>query len=166
MMEYYMWKETIIQYSPATIVPPGNRLYTIRILAVAPSEETKFQYALEAFNHQVRSTDNFRSKKVLQVPQFNRKTLCMTRSLTKELFTPFKDLEQEFRSSRKLFKTLSLDESRSPKFDLFSDLEENYEEEVTETMAETIEEYMSKTPANYGSSISKPKIDDKYHFLN
>ncbi|GJT98819.1 hypothetical protein Tco_1094337 [Tanacetum coccineum] len=53
----------------------------------------------------------------------------MTRSLTKELFTPFKDPEQEFRSSRKLFKTLSLDESRSPKFDLFSDLEENYEEE-------------------------------------
>ncbi|GJZ12108.1 retrovirus-related pol polyprotein from transposon TNT 1-94 [Tanacetum coccineum] len=48
----------------------------------------------------------------------------MTRSSTKELFTPFKDLEREFRSSRKLFKTLSLDESRTP-IDLFSDLEEN-----------------------------------------
>nr|GEV86379.1 hypothetical protein [Tanacetum cinerariifolium] len=55
---------------------------------------------------------------------------------TKELFTPFKDPEQEFCSSRKLFKTLSLDELRSPKFNLFFDLEEN----------------------------SEPKIDDKDHF--
>ncbi|GJV63383.1 putative reverse transcriptase domain-containing protein [Tanacetum coccineum] len=31
---------------------------------------------------------------------------CMTRSSTKELFTPFKDLEREFRSSRKHYKTL------------------------------------------------------------
>ncbi|GJZ36191.1 hypothetical protein Tco_0582008 [Tanacetum coccineum] len=88
----------------------------------------------------------------------------MTRSSTKEPFTPFKDPEREFRSSRKLFKTLSLDESRSPAFNLFSDLEENSEEEVTETMAETMEEYMRKTRANYGSGISRPKIDDKYHF--
>ncbi|GJT55659.1 hypothetical protein Tco_0990713 [Tanacetum coccineum] len=62
---------------------------------------------------------------------------CMTRSSTKELFTSFKDLEREFCSSRKLFKKLSLDESRSPVFDLFSDLEENSEKEVAETMAET-----------------------------
>ncbi|GKG53121.1 hypothetical protein Tco_0552389, partial [Tanacetum coccineum] len=48
---------------------------------------------------------------------------CMTRSLTKELFTPFENPEQEFRSSRKLFKTLSLDESSLPEFDLFYDLE-------------------------------------------
>ncbi|GJT46837.1 hypothetical protein Tco_0955552 [Tanacetum coccineum] len=49
----------------------------------------------------------------------------MTRSSTKELFTPFKEPEREFRSSRKHFKTLSLDESRSPDFDLFSDQEED-----------------------------------------
>ncbi|GJR02968.1 hypothetical protein Tco_0525952 [Tanacetum coccineum] len=54
---------------------------------------------------------------------------CMTRSSTKELLTPFKEPEREFRSSRKLFKTLSLDESRSLEFNLFSDLEENSEEE-------------------------------------
>ncbi|GKA53066.1 hypothetical protein Tco_0746381 [Tanacetum coccineum] len=53
---------------------------------------------------------------------------CMTRSSTKELFTPFENPEREFRSSRKLFKTPSLDESTSPEFDLFSDLEENSEE--------------------------------------
>ncbi|GJY17582.1 hypothetical protein Tco_0389073 [Tanacetum coccineum] len=88
----------------------------------------------------------------------------MTRSSTKELFTPFKDLEQEFRSSRKHFKTLSLDESRSPDFDLFSDQEEYSEEEVAKTMAETIEQYMSKTQADYGSKIARPKIEDKDSF--
>ncbi|GJV52745.1 zf-CCHC domain-containing protein, partial [Tanacetum coccineum] len=53
----------------------------------------------------------------------------MTRSSTKELFTPFKDPKREFQSSRKHFKTLSLDESISPDFDLFSDQEEYSEEE-------------------------------------
>ncbi|GKD29563.1 hypothetical protein Tco_1240341, partial [Tanacetum coccineum] len=69
----------------------------------------------------------------------------MTRSSTKELFTPFENPEREFRSSRKIFKTPSLDESSSPEFDLFSDLEEHSKEEVTGTMTETMEEYMCKT---------------------
>ncbi|GKE07967.1 hypothetical protein Tco_1411518 [Tanacetum coccineum] len=86
----------------------------------------------------------------------------VTRSSTKELLTPVKEPEREFQSSRKLFKTLSLDESRSS-LDLFSNLEENSEEEVAETMAETIEQYMSKTRADYGSGIARPKIDDKHH---
>ncbi|GJY04185.1 hypothetical protein Tco_0370125 [Tanacetum coccineum] len=88
----------------------------------------------------------------------------MTRSLTKELFIPFKDSEREFRSSRKHFKTLSLDESRSPYFYLFSDQEEYSEEEVAETMAKTMKQYMSKTRADYGSGISRPKIADKDSF--
>ncbi|GJZ99378.1 hypothetical protein Tco_0671929 [Tanacetum coccineum] len=88
----------------------------------------------------------------------------MTRSSTKELFTPFKDPEREFRSSRKHFKTLSLDKSRSPDFDLFSNQEEYSEEEVAETMAETIEQYMSKTRADYGSGVARPKIEDKDSF--
>ncbi|GKD96418.1 hypothetical protein Tco_1380315, partial [Tanacetum coccineum] len=46
------------------------------------------------------------------------------KSSTKELFTPFMDSERGFRSSRKHFKTLSLDELRSPNFDLFPDKEE------------------------------------------
>nr|GEV50118.1 hypothetical protein [Tanacetum cinerariifolium] len=82
-------------------------------------------------------------------------------SSTKELFTSFKEPEREFRSSRKLFKTLSLDESRSPEFNLFSDLEEYSEEEDAKTMAETMEQYMSKTRSDYGSKIARPKIDDK-----
>ncbi|GKE93099.1 hypothetical protein Tco_1574194 [Tanacetum coccineum] len=31
-------------------------------------------------------------------------------------------------------------------------------------MAETMEQYMSKTRADYGSEISRPKMDDKDHF--
>ncbi|GKG09442.1 hypothetical protein Tco_0338188, partial [Tanacetum coccineum] len=66
---------------------------------------------------------------------------------------PFKEPEREFRSSRRYFKTLSLDESRSPDFDLFFDQEEYSKEEVAETMAETMEQYMSKTRADYGSGV-------------
>nr|GEX67361.1 hypothetical protein [Tanacetum cinerariifolium] len=88
----------------------------------------------------------------------------MTRSLTKELFTPFKDPKREFRSSRKHFKTLSLDESRFPNLDLFSEQEEYLEEEVTEIMAETIKQYISETRADYGLGIARPKIEDKDSF--
>ncbi|GJW36497.1 gag-pol polyprotein [Tanacetum coccineum] len=88
----------------------------------------------------------------------------MTRSSTKELFTPFKDPEQEFRSFRKHCKTLSLDESRSLDFDLFSDQEEYSEEEVTKTMAKTMEQYMRKNRADYGSEVARPKIEDIDNF--
>ncbi|GJT69427.1 hypothetical protein Tco_1028713 [Tanacetum coccineum] len=59
---------------------------------------------------------------------------------------------------------LSLDESRSPEFNLFSVLEEYSEEEAAKTMAETMEQYMSKTRADNGSGIARPKIDDKDSF--
>nr|GEW12724.1 transposase, Ptta/En/Spm, transposase, Tnp1/En/Spm-like protein [Tanacetum cinerariifolium] len=49
-------------------------------------------------------------------------------------------------------------------FDLFSEQEEYSEEEVTETMAETMEQYMSKTRANYGSGVARPKIEDIDNF--
>ncbi|GKC82917.1 hypothetical protein Tco_1138634 [Tanacetum coccineum] len=88
----------------------------------------------------------------------------MTRSSTNKLFATFKDLEREFRSSKKHFKTLSLDELRSLDFDLFSDQEEYFEEEVAKTIAKTIEKYMSKTRADYGSRIARPKIKDKDSF--
>nr|GEZ10847.1 hypothetical protein [Tanacetum cinerariifolium] len=54
---------------------------------------------------------------------------CMTRSSTKELFSPLENLEQKFRSRRRLFDTLSLIESNSPKFDQISYIEEQLEEE-------------------------------------
>ncbi|GJX77068.1 hypothetical protein Tco_0323879 [Tanacetum coccineum] len=88
----------------------------------------------------------------------------MTRSSTKEIFTPFKDPEREFQSSRKHFKTLSLDESISPDFHLFFYQEEYSEEEVAETMAKTMEQYMSKTRADYGSGVARPKFEDKDNF--
>ncbi|GKB69751.1 retrovirus-related pol polyprotein from transposon TNT 1-94 [Tanacetum coccineum] len=65
---------------------------------------------------------------------------------------------------RQMSKTLSLDESRSPDFDLFSDQEEYSEEEVVKTMAETMEQYMRKTRADYGSGVARPKIEDKDNF--
>ncbi|GJX35364.1 hypothetical protein Tco_0246921, partial [Tanacetum coccineum] len=71
--------------------------------------------------------------------------------------------EQEFRSSRIHFKTLSLDELRSPDFNLLSG-QEYLEEEVAETMAETMEQYMIKTRADYGSGVARPKIKDKDNF--
>nr|GEV68715.1 hypothetical protein [Tanacetum cinerariifolium] len=80
-----------------------------------------------------------------------------------ELFTPFKKPEREFRSSRRHFKTLSLDELRSPDFNLFSD-QEYSKEEVVETMVETMEQYMSKTQADYGLGVARPKIEDKDNF--
>ncbi|GKD46874.1 hypothetical protein Tco_1271519, partial [Tanacetum coccineum] len=64
----------------------------------------------------------------------------------------------------KHFKTLSLNESRSPSFDLFSVQEEYSEEEAAETMKETIEQYLSKTRADYGSGVARPKIEEKDSF--
>nr|GEY59506.1 hypothetical protein [Tanacetum cinerariifolium] len=67
-------------------------------------------------------------------------------------------------NTTKHFKTLSLDESISPDFDLFSDQEEYSKEEVAKTMAKTIEQYMSKTRADYGSGIARPKMEDNDSF--
>ncbi|GJR23555.1 reverse transcriptase domain-containing protein [Tanacetum coccineum] len=86
----------------------------------------------------------------------------MTRSSTNKLYTPYKDPEREFRSSKKHFKSLSLDELRSLDFNLLSDKE--YSEEEEEAMAETMEQYMSKTRTDYGSGVARPKIDNKDQF--
>ncbi|GJT76799.1 hypothetical protein Tco_1043524 [Tanacetum coccineum] len=53
---------------------------------------------------------------------------------------------------------------KSPDFNLFSNQEEYSEEEVAETMAETMEQYISKTRADYGSGFARPKIEDKDNF--
>ncbi|GJV07751.1 hypothetical protein Tco_1345407 [Tanacetum coccineum] len=87
----------------------------------------------------------------------------MTRSSTYKLFTPYKEPEREFRSSRRYFKSLSLDELRSPDFNLFSD-QEYSEEEEAEAMAETMEQYMSKTRTDYGSGVARPNIEEKDSF--
>ncbi|GJX74576.1 reverse transcriptase domain-containing protein [Tanacetum coccineum] len=91
------------------------------------------------------------------------KITCMTRSSANELFTPYKEPEPEFQSSRRHFKTLSLDELRLPDFNLLSD-QEYSEEEIAKTMAETMEQYMSKTRADYGSGVARPKIKDRDNF--
>ncbi|GKC63694.1 reverse transcriptase domain-containing protein [Tanacetum coccineum] len=87
----------------------------------------------------------------------------MTRSSTNKLYTPYKDPEREFRSSRIHMKNLSLDKLRSPDFNLLSD-EEYSEEEEEEEMAKTMEQYMSKTRTDYGSGVARLKIDNKDQF--
>ncbi|GKA67616.1 retrotransposon protein, putative, ty3-gypsy subclass, partial [Tanacetum coccineum] len=61
------------------------------------------------------------------------------------------------------FKTLSLDELRSPNFNLFSD-QEYSEEEKAEAITETMDQYMSKTRTDYRSGVARPKIEEKYSF--
>ncbi|GKC75268.1 hypothetical protein Tco_1126042 [Tanacetum coccineum] len=88
----------------------------------------------------------------------------MTRSSTKELLSPFENLEQKFRSRRRLFDTPSLVKSNSPEFNYNFDNEEQSEEEVRETMMETMEQYMSKTRGYYGSGVTRPSINQDTHF--
>ncbi|GJZ30496.1 hypothetical protein Tco_0575543 [Tanacetum coccineum] len=88
----------------------------------------------------------------------------MTRSLTKELLSPFENPEQKFRSKRRLFDTPNLIESNSPEFDHIFDIKEQSEEKVRETMTETMEQYMSKTRGNYGSGVTRPTINQDTHF--
>ncbi|GJX69432.1 hypothetical protein Tco_0305159 [Tanacetum coccineum] len=89
--------------------------------------------------------------------------LCMTMSSMNKLVTPYKEPEREFRSSRRHFKTLSLNELRSPDFNLLSD-QEYSEEEEAKVMAETMEQYMSKTQMDYGSGVARPKIEENDSF--
>ncbi|GKB33307.1 zinc finger, CCHC-type containing protein, partial [Tanacetum coccineum] len=88
---------------------------------------------------------------------------CMTRISMNELFTPYKEPEREFRSSMRHFKTLSLDELRSPDFNLLSD-QEYSEEEEEEAIVETMEQYMNNTLTDYGSRVARSKIDNKDQF--
>nr|GEW53161.1 zinc finger, CCHC-type [Tanacetum cinerariifolium] len=94
---------------------------------------------------------------------YEKQYTCMTRSSTSELFTPYKEPEREFRSSRRHFKTLILDKLRSPDSNLFSD-QEYSEEEVAKTMAKTIEQYISKTRADYRSRVARLRVEDKDNF--
>ncbi|GJS38423.1 hypothetical protein Tco_0563466 [Tanacetum coccineum] len=89
----------------------------------------------------------------------------MTRSSTMEQITPFENPERVFCLKRRLFETPGLVESSSLEIDLLSNIEENSEEEeTTKITTETMDQYMSKTPGNYGSGIARPKINDKTHF--
>nr|GEW10945.1 hypothetical protein [Tanacetum cinerariifolium] len=73
----------------------------------------------------------------------------MTRSSNKDLIKPFDQPKRVFHSNLKLFKTQSLDYSNSSEFDLFSEYEDQCEEEETETMTEpTMEDGSDNEDAN------------------
>ncbi|GJV54658.1 pyruvate dehydrogenase (acetyl-transferring) kinase, mitochondrial [Tanacetum coccineum] len=79
----------------------------------------------------------------------------------KDLVQPLKDPEREFRSSKKLTKTTSLDSLSFLKLNFIVESENQFEEKVTVTMTEpTMEEYMTTTRDGYGSGGVRPKIDD------
>ncbi|GJX10888.1 hypothetical protein Tco_0200747 [Tanacetum coccineum] len=60
---------------------------------------------------------------------------------------------------------MSLDYASSPEFDLFSNPEDQFKEENTDTIGEpTMEENMTKTREDYGSRIARPKFDEKARF--
>nr|GFB38315.1 hypothetical protein [Tanacetum cinerariifolium] len=88
----------------------------------------------------------------------------MTKSSTKELFSPLKNPEQKFHLRRRLFDTPSLIESNSPEFDQISDTKEQSEDEVRETMTKTMEQYMSKTRGDYESGVPRPAINQDTQF--
>ncbi|GJT90486.1 hypothetical protein Tco_1079331 [Tanacetum coccineum] len=79
----------------------------------------------------------------------------MTRSSTKELFTPLDNLERVFRSKRRLFETPGLVEWNSPKFDLFSDIEERHGSEHEEAN-EHIEKVLEIVDLFHISNIAFP----------
>ncbi|GJR21785.1 hypothetical protein Tco_0970312 [Tanacetum coccineum] len=86
--------------------------------------------------------------------------------MTKELVRPFEEPKRVLHSTRKLFKTLSLDNSSSPKFDLFFDPGDQCEEEATEAMTKpTMEEYVTITRIYCGSRSAKLRIELKGRFL-
>ncbi|GJZ06604.1 hypothetical protein Tco_0540397 [Tanacetum coccineum] len=115
--------------------------------------------------HSPKTTKETRSiRRIQRRPICRIEDICMTRSSTNELFLPFKNPKREFRSSRRLFKTLSLEESRTPGLNLFLDLEDYSEEEEAETMEETMKQYMSKTRTDCGSGVTRPKIEEKDNF--
>ncbi|GJY30164.1 hypothetical protein Tco_0413659 [Tanacetum coccineum] len=113
-------------------------------------------------NKSAQPLNNQAPPQVQQPPQE-----CMTRSSTKDLLTHFKEPERVLHSTRKLFKTLSLDYSSSPKFNLISDIEDQCEEEVTGSMTElTVEECMTITRKDYDLGINeKGMIELKGRFL-
>ncbi|GJV57446.1 reverse transcriptase domain-containing protein [Tanacetum coccineum] len=127
------------------------------VTGIEPSD-LGFSYEIEIASGQLVEIDKVIRSRKLEIEGYARQ------EFHKGTIYLFNDPEQNFRPSRKLLNTLSLDESRSPAFNLFYDLEEYSEEEVAKTMAETMEQYMSKTRADYGSGIARPKIDDKDSF--
>ncbi|GKC76654.1 hypothetical protein Tco_1127428 [Tanacetum coccineum] len=89
----------------------------------------------------------------------------MTSNSNKELIKHYDEPEQVLHSLRKLFKTTSFDHSSSPEFELFSDHERQFEEEITKIITEpTMKEYMMRTREEYGSGVARPKFDKDARF--
>ncbi|GJT38698.1 hypothetical protein Tco_0938563 [Tanacetum coccineum] len=76
------------------------------------------------------------------------------------VLAPFRNV-RIVKPAQRTLKTGMLD---STKYTHHGDTPQYSEEEVTETMVENMEQYMSKTRADYGSGVVRPKIEDKDNF--
>ncbi|GJW93111.1 hypothetical protein Tco_0172783 [Tanacetum coccineum] len=85
-------------------------------------------------------------------------SLCMTRSSTKELLSPFENPIQKFRSRRRLFDTPSLLESNSQEFDHNFKIEENSEEE-----GQFLKELRDNTFSGSEHEDANEHIEKKWH---
>ncbi|GJU50870.1 hypothetical protein Tco_1220425 [Tanacetum coccineum] len=146
---------------------PSRKIRRIRAYTHQRPQRNKDQYAVSRglntpYSRYGINIIFWKISSVVPTPR-NPQYACITRSFTNKLFTPCKEPEREFRSSRRHFKTLILDKMRSPNFNLLSDQKYSKEEEA-EAMAETMEQYMSKTRTDYRSGVARPKIDNKDQF--
>ncbi|GKD94491.1 hypothetical protein Tco_1374328 [Tanacetum coccineum] len=136
-------------------------LYDLFVPQREKSHEQRYFSERSKMSHTLVKNENSKES-------FNKQTTLLEERMDESILWDQKlrvrDSSPYSNAYRKHFKTLSLDESRSPDFDLFSDQEEYSEEEVAETMVETMEQYMSKSRADYGSGVPRPKIEDKDNF--
>ncbi|GJV80168.1 putative reverse transcriptase domain-containing protein [Tanacetum coccineum] len=103
-------------------------------------------------------------EKVAMVEDYDFVSKCMTRSSTKELFSPLENPEQKFCLRRRLFNTPSLVESNSPEFDQISDIEEQSEEEFLKELHDNTFSGSEHEDAN--KHIEKVlEIVDLFHIL-
>ncbi|GKC59889.1 hypothetical protein Tco_1087487, partial [Tanacetum coccineum] len=88
-------------------------------------------------------------KHMRTIKQLRHNYEFMNRSSKKELIEPYNEPEGVLHSLRKLFKTTSFDHSSLLEFKLFSDYEEQVEEEIVETITEpTMEDGSGNEDAN------------------
>ncbi|GJS05851.1 hypothetical protein Tco_0362647 [Tanacetum coccineum] len=134
------------------------------MLKVSPWKEINTAYSLP-LNMAYRSSVT-ESESLVFLFDFRAKKFSIQKEpilLIVTKFTLYKEPEREFRSSRRHFTILSLDELRSPDFNLLSD-QEYLEEEVAETMTNT---FSGSDHEDVNEHIEKVlEIIDLFHIPN
>ncbi|GJU75401.1 hypothetical protein Tco_1272471 [Tanacetum coccineum] len=145
--------------------PVIKKVAYFKVLTRSHSEKLKQKASLRKKRFDHRPPDTAYPPVGYDVSNFlPRYNVMHDKSSTNKLFTPLEKPERVFRSKRRLFETPGLVKLNSPEFGLFSDIEERSKEEATEIMTETMKQYMSTTRGDYGSGVTRPKINTDTHF--